>query len=380
MSLDQLKKRAKNAGPLLEELGVRGPVKLSTSQKFVARLDGYPDWISACEAQAAMKKSRPTATEPDPAAEYWVLRHEIFSIGVAAGRDQSAKAAVRIIPGVTNALGLLWFTASQFMDEQEAPGNLEQFTLALQDCAEVDSATRQCLHLVMPGMRQRMSLRLYPLAERVLLLGLPNLNPEKETVEILDTRASIDDMETVLKAARLSYEDFKAEFESFHEAHPAKSIFAGLHEFVANQAREEAASQGPREGLWTVEEKYIGPWRFRLLFCPPNDSFYLDAFDEAGGTGTFTKLTQDSMVRRQASGQWVVGVGQQNRDTVRLGGVPHDAVESLAEVAMAWGVGLTVEGVRRCSPVENGQAPSHTKFLTWLKNEHPDVLKGGRYG
>ncbi|AQH05643.1 hypothetical protein A9R05_42255 (plasmid) [Burkholderia sp. KK1] len=378
MSLDQLKKHAKNAGPLLEELGVRGPVKLSTSQKFVARLHGYPDWISACEAQAEAKKTRPPTNEPDPAAAYWVLRYETFSIDVAGRREQPAKAAVHIIPGVTNALGLLWFTASRFMDEQESPGSLEQFTLALEDCAEVDSATRQCLHLVMPGMRQRMSLRLYPLAERVLLLGLPDLSPEKEVVEILDTRVSIDDMETVLKAARLSYEDFKAEFKLFHEAHPAKSIFTGLQQFVADQAREDAASQGPRGGLWTAEEKHVGPWRFRLLFC--HDSFYFDAFDEAGGTGTFTDLTQDSMIRRQASGQWVVGAGGPNQGTVRLGGLPHDAVESLAEVATNWGVGLTVEGVRRCSPIENGQAPSHIKFLTWLKNEHPDALKGGRDG
>ncbi|WP_186214713.1 hypothetical protein [Burkholderia gladioli] len=380
MSLDQLKKHAKNAGPLLEELGVRGPVKLSTSQKFVARLHGYPDWISACEAQAAAKKSRPTASEPDPAAEYWVLRNDIYSVGADAGRDQPTKSAVRIIPGVTNALAVLWSIAAQFMDEQEAPGNLERFTLALQDCTEVDSATRECLHLVMPGMRQRMLLRLYPLAENVLVLQVPRLDLAKDLVEILDARTGTDDMETVLKAARVPYEELRAGFESFHEEHPAKAMFAGLHEFIEDQLRQKSETQGPREGLWTAEEVYIGPWRLRLLFCPPNDSFYFDAFDEAGGTGTFTELTQDSMVRRQASGQWVVGVGRQNRDTVRLGGLPNDAVESLAELAMDWGVGLTVEGVRRCSPIGNGQAPSHIKFLTWLKDEHPDVLKGGRYG
>lgn len=53
MSLDQLKKHAKNAQHLLEEFGIPGPVKLSEAQKFVARIHGYPDWDSAIRAQEA---------------------------------------------------------------------------------------------------------------------------------------------------------------------------------------------------------------------------------------------------------------------------------------------------------------------------------------
>ncbi|WP_126228564.1 hypothetical protein [Burkholderia ambifaria] len=58
MSLDHLKKQAKNAQVLLKEFGVPGEVQLHDSQRFVARLRGFPNWLAACVTQSASGNPR----------------------------------------------------------------------------------------------------------------------------------------------------------------------------------------------------------------------------------------------------------------------------------------------------------------------------------
>ncbi|MGF6440665.1 hypothetical protein [Paraburkholderia youngii] len=208
-----------------------------------------------------------------------------------------------------------------------------------------------------------------------MMLAGPYAKADPEILDVLATRGEPSDMQIVLKAAEIPYREIKEHIEAYHRDHPARNIFAGIEEFL----QQHAPKQGPRDGIWTVDEKRFGRWRFRLLFHPANDNFLFDAFDESGGTGSFTEATAFTVLRRQASGQWLAGTTDRKDRTLRLTGFTKEITEQLEEMAADYGFGLSVEGVRRCSPAQAGLAPAHTRFLERMRKEHPEALAGGRF-
>lgn len=60
-----------------------------------------------------------------------------------------------------------------------------------------------------------------------------------------------------LAAARYVYDALKASPVAYHEDHPTKSVFLDLNSFLKAEMRKKAEAHGPRDGIWTVEEKYF---------------------------------------------------------------------------------------------------------------------------
>jgi hypothetical protein len=76
----------------------------------------------------------------------------------------------------------------------------------------------------------------------------------------------------------------------------------------------------------------------------------------------------------------VAGTTEKNGNTIRMTGLTNEVTEQLAALAADHGVGMSVEGVRRCSPVRAEEfAPGQLRFIAWLRKEHPEALAGGRF-
>lgn len=379
MSLDHLKKQAKNAQTLLKEFGVPGNVQLSQGQAFVARLGGYPDWVSACKAAAA--KASPKTQSPEGVAadpEFWMMHIHEFVKPPADRSGLPFRSGIRIIRGAMDAIALTFNVLVEFAEKQQRPGPPDEFTVALIACAHASAGSGKSLELCYSGPRRRLSIEIYPLEHAAMLIAGPYAKQDPETSAILATRTGSADMETVLRAMEVSYREMKEALTATYSGHSTQNI---VEEITVSIERSHLA-ESPKsdgDGIWTAEEVRFGRWRLRLLFLPADSSFHFDAFDEAGGTASFTQPTDQTFIRLQASGQWLAGSIDRKADAVRLIGFTKEVTGQLEELAADFGIGLSVEGVRRCSPAQPGFAAAHVRFLTRLRADHPEVLQKGRF-
>ena len=376
MSVDHLKKQAKNAQRLLEEFRAAplGPIKLSQAQEFVARLEGYPDWHAAL-AKHENEREQPSGAAGSRERDLWMLRYEEDALS----DGQRVTTELRIIDGAADALAMLWHSFADFDERQDFPGTPDKLLLALVDNTEVSCTGKQSLELSYQAHRRKIRITLSALDPKVLMLDGPYSQSSSSVVSILGKRARVDDIEALYAAAQEPLLAIQQGLTEYHNANPAKAVSLSIDEHMNSVLKEKATKQGPREGIWNCETWRIGRWRLRLSFFTAADEFYLDIFDEGRGSGSVTIPTNHAAIKRKSSGQWVAGQFKGSEKPLVLDGVPDEVMKDLREAAKDWGIGFVIDGQTEFPPSEQGQAPGHQTFLTWLREKSPDALKGGKY-
>ncbi len=93
MSVDHLKKQAKNAQRLLQELFEKHPppYSLAESQEFIARVNGYPSWRIGLDTQ----RKKPTQGD-DPLAAFYSYDWRKVSPDALVGLDDPARCQVTL--------------------------------------------------------------------------------------------------------------------------------------------------------------------------------------------------------------------------------------------------------------------------------------------
>lgn len=371
MTLEHLKKQAKNAQKLLDSFGVAPSVKLAQAQEFVARLHGYPSWHDAVES---LKDEKAAPKKTTLAPEYWMLRYQEF-----AKDEVVVGSEIRIIDGVADALSIFWHTFAAFDERLDFPGDPDKFSLTLEPCKEPNALSSQCLQLRYVAIHRSIVLVLYPIDPIVMMIDGPYSKPSAEMQAILTRVQGPEDIETVFEAAHLTYDYLHSELSAYYAQNPAKAVFRDLDKYLHNALKEKAASSGPREGIWSCDVWRDGRWRFSLKYLTAADCFYFDIFDEGGGFGSFIAPTETAAIKRKASGQWVAGPFKGRDKQVVLTGIGDASMNNLRGAARDWGVAFVLDGITEFSSVENGTAPGHLKFIQWLREKHPDALAGGKY-
>lgn len=375
MSVDHLKKQAKNTQRLLEAFAgaSKGTVKLATAQEFVAQSHGYPDWHSALCAQESEGRRGPAFSQSD--RDMWMMTYE-----ERANRDDViVSSEVRLIDGAADALGLFWHTQADFDRRQEYPGTPDRFTLVLAECDEPNALADQALQLDYAAIHRSIRMRLYPVSPVVAMLNGPYSVPNTEISSILAKRSGPDDMATIFAAAKVPYDLMLEELIAYHDQHPAKGLFHSLEEHLREFSRQMAETQGPRDGIWQCRVWRLGRWRFQLQYLTAADDFYFDVFDEGGGHDSFIHLAHESAFKRRRAG-WTAGPFKGNEASVSLVGVTDSDMDTLRSIAVDCGIGFVVDGMTEIPPSAQGVAEGHQKFLRWLAEKHPEALVGGKHG
>ena len=378
MSIDRLKKQAKNAQKLLEDFlaAHTPPFKLSDCQDLVARLNGYPDWFAA-ESNPRLKTSEQNAgaTHSDnngASRDAWMLEYQEYE----AAADTLITSEIRLLDGPSDALAMFWHSFSGFEDRQPFPGMPEDFHLSLESCDRPSAVSATCLALHYKTVRRRLLMRLYPLDQAVALFDKKLVEATPEIATLLRKRQHRDDMQPVLDAANVLYNEFKQSLHRYHEEHPSKGLFISIEQQLHEHMEKLKKDQGPRDGIWTCNTWRLDNWRIQLLFLPATDTFHIDFFDEGRKQDSFTWPADDTVVRQTGPTGFTVS-DTARTEKLRLKKVTNAMAIELRKVLVACGVAITTDDAGKIN--SNPEAPERIRFIEWARKEKPEILRRGQY-
>lgn len=363
MSVDRLKKQAKNARPLLAALTAGTTCTLSQAQTFVAQIHGYPDWHSAIKAQ---EKEQPPKHERTEVPYVWFLKY-----AESNKHDQRQIDEFRLIRDPNDAIATLFVFYDAFCERNDVAGFSDTFTLETIPCSELHARSRQQLRLTQHARNTILHLSLYPMNSDVLMLDPPYTKVFPMMKEHVDKFVETDNLQHMMDAAMVPFVVLKKQLVDYETAHPASAMKKDLDKMVQESlqkasTRTDASREKP--GIWTCETLRIGRWRFQLIYFTENHTFYLDVFDEGHNQASFLHPAADAAIKRKPSGQWVA-CEFKGKSQIVLTGLHDNFMDQLREAAVLWGIGFVVDGMTEVTPLRKEPSQCQASFLQWLEKQ-----------